>query len=333
MSKRLTLRTVAAVSVLALLICASLYADRALAATPKRPGGITVSPAFQDVTLNNQKTSETFQFKVTNNTSEPHEFSISVVDFGSLDESGGVMFIGESNKEIDYRYGLTSWADIERDRIVVEPKKTETVPITINNQESLAPGGHYGAVLLTPVGSGERPTKVKINQVLSSLLFVKKEGGEVYNFGLRSFEVSPSLFKQPSEVDMRFQNAGNVHTIPRGTVTVTDPRGRVVQRGIINVNSGIVLPESFRQLKVGLEPMAASWMPGKYKMSIAYRFDGQEATELKELEYTYVSAWYIIAAALISVFSGLLIGNRRFRRFVFNRLRIMAKNTKKFARR
>jgi hypothetical protein len=282
----------------------------------KRINGITISPAFQDVTLTQEKDAETFKFSVTNNTSEPHEFSLSVVDFGSLDESGGVLFVGETERKLNYHYGLSSWVTLERDRLVVEPKRTETVKVSVINKESLSPGGHYGAVMLSPVSSTERPTKVQINQVLSSLLFVRKQGGEIYNFGLKSYEAEGHIFKIPDEAQFRFQNAGNVHIVPRGTVTVTDPKGRLVKRGIINTGSAIILPESFRQVKDKLESVGVAWLPGTYTMTVAYRIDGQDAAKTLTSSYFYISFWYVIGVVLLFAVAIMMVVSKRFRRFI-----------------
>ncbi|MDB5182044.1 MAG: hypothetical protein JWP13_807 [Candidatus Saccharibacteria bacterium] len=311
--------------VVALLVGVSLALwipdNTAKAAAPKRINGITISPAFQDITLNPEKASETFDVAVTNNTSEPQEFSLSVVDFGSLDESGGVLFIGETERKLNYRYGLSGWATLERDRITVEPKTTQKVPVSVINKESLSPGGHYGAVLLSPVASGDRPIKVQINQVMSSLLFVKKQGGEIYNFGMRSFEFDRNIFKAPSTVDFRFQNAGNVHVIPRGTVTITDPRGRVVKRGIINMDSAIILPETFRHVLTQLTSVSPAWMPGKYHASIVYRFDGEDKTELREVSFMYINIWYLILAILLVATVAAAVLHKKTRSIIFAGLR------------
>lgn len=298
-------------------------------AAPKRIGGITISPAFQDVTIGANEASKTFDFSVTNHTGQPMEFSLSITDFGSLDESGGVLFMGKGQKTLDYRYGLTSWASLQKDRIVVEPNATETVPITITNKESLAPGGHYGAVLVTPVSTGQDKDKVDINQVMSSLLFVKKEGGEVYRLSLQDVDVQPHLFTSPSDLTLRFGNGGNVHVVQRGTVTITDPRGRVVKQGAINAGSAIVLPESYRQLTVPLTGVATAWMPGKYHMKVAYRFDGTDQLTTRELSFYYVNGWYVVVAAAILVLVVLTAVNRRARRLLVRVVKSSAKLAKK----
>jgi hypothetical protein len=236
---------------------------------------------------------------VTNNTGEPLEFALSTTDFGSLDESGGVLFIGKQEKSLNYRYGLTSWMTLGQDRIVVDPNETEKVPITIENKESLSPGGHYGAILATPTNTGSDPKKVAINQVLTTLLFVKKQGGEVYRLGLQDIKVQSHLFTAPSGISLRFQNSGNVHVIPRGLITVTDPGGRVIKQGVINDGSAIILPQTFRQLSAPLNTTADAWMPGRYHLKVAYRYDGQASLQYKEMSFYYFNGWYLIVFILI----------------------------------
>lgn len=322
MRKYLRLTIAGFVTVLMMATFALINSAQAAEPTPRRVGGITISPAFQEITVSNETPAATYTFSVTNNTSEPYELALSAVDFGTLDESGGVLFLGNAQKSIHYRYGLARWVSLERDRIVVEPKKTEKVPLTIINKESLGPGGHYGAILVTPTDTGERPTKVQINQVLSSLLFVKKQGGEIYNLGLRSYEVKTRLFTAPNAVDLRFQNGGNVHVVPRGVVTMTDPTGRLVKKGFINPGSAMVLPETFRRVSVSLDPVATAWMPGKYTVDIAYRYDGEADTQTRTVSFIYVNGWYLIAAFAMLIGLGFIFINKRTRRLA---LRVVKK--------
>lgn len=292
---------------------------------PKRaPGGVTVSPAFQQIVVSQVENEKTFEFAVKNNTSEPLEFALSAVDFGSLDESGGVLFMGQTSKDVDYKYGLAQYVTLQQDRVVVEPKATAKVPVTITNKESLSPGGHYGAILVTPTQTEDRPTKVAVNQIITSLLFVTKKGGERYDMALQSYQLKTHLFSPPTTVDMRFQNAGNVHVIPRGMITVTDPRGRVVQQGFINEGSAIVLPESFRKLSVSLKNLHTAWWPGIYHMKMSYHFDGEETDHVKSLAFTYVNGWYIVGGMVVMALAILAILLRPVRRFFTRIGRILA---------
>ncbi|HEX8182535.1 MAG TPA: hypothetical protein VF575_02945 [Candidatus Saccharimonadales bacterium] len=283
--------------------------NRPAVGTSKR-GGVTVSPAFQQISLTSDNTTRTFDFAVTNNSAQEYEFALSVVDFGSLDETGGVLFVGNAEKALSYRYALSPWVTLEKDRIVVAPYATEKIPITLNNKESLTPGGHYGAVLVTPTEvGGNSQQKVQIDQVASSLLFVKKLGGEVYNLNLSNSNIATRLLSLPGTLDLRFQNRGNVHVTPRGIATVTDPRGRIVQRATINPDSAIVMPETFRSISMPFDRLAAAWLPGRYKMTIAYRYDDQATFRTVESSFVYVNLGFalgvlaIVAAGLSIVLS------------------------------
>jgi hypothetical protein len=277
-------------------------------------GGVTISPAMQQVVLDPQKAEQTYDFTVANNTGYELEFALAVVDFGSLDETGGVLFAGNANKTFSYRYTLTPWVQLEKDRVVVAAHGKEKIPVTLLNKESLTPGGHYGAITVTPTDTGGSGKKVQIDQVATSLLFVKKAGGEIYQLSLNRFTVRPHIFALPDRVDLRFQNGGNVHVIPRGLATITDPRGRIVERGVINEDSGIALPETYRQITVRLLPLARAWLPGRYHLDIGYRYDETDTVRTVSTSFIYLNLLAIGAAVLLLAAFLLITLNRRLRR-------------------
>lgn len=320
----------AGLAVIAALLAISMEGSVS-AQTRKSKGGITISPALQEITLTPDKSELTFDFSVTNNTAEPVEFALSVADFGSLDESGGVLFVGDAEKSLNYKFGLASWVTLQKDRLVVDARKTEKVPITILNKQSLTPGGHYAAVLVTPSNdSAGGDKKVQITQVASSLLFVKKLGGEIYKLDLKSFDFGSNIFALTNSVELDFQNRGNVHVVPRGIVTVTDPIGKTVRRGIVNTQSAIVLPESVRQIRSPLEPEGRAWIPGTYKATAAYRFDGQDTLLTKETTFLYIPALYIWLLAVMFAGSVLLIVSSPARRQTKRYLQLLLLLPKKF---
>lgn len=306
-------------SALVLLLClmsTGLSSDR-VAAAGRQVGGVTVSPAFQQITLSDSKPTVNFDFKVTNNTSAPLEFALSTTDFGNLDESGGVLFIGQQDKSLNYKYGLSQFMTLGRDHIVVDPKSTASVPITVTDKLSMSPGGHYGAVLLQPVTDDDDSRKVQINQVISSLIFITKQDGAVYNMTLHDYSVATHVFSTPGSVDLRFQNAGNVHVIPRGVAILTDPRGNVVKKGFINAGSGLVMPETFRRMTIPLETMGVAWLPGIYHLAITYRYEGESKSHTMNVDFLYINGWYIITLMILLAGAIALLLSKRFRRLVF----------------
>ena len=242
--------------------------------------GLTVTPVFQEVTLATDEAEARFSITLTNQTDGPLVLRPSVVDFGSLDESGGVAFLGASDNLVR-KYSLASWMRPEKDIVSLEAGESEDLRVVIENRESLSPGGHDGAVLFT-IGNEEGDAKenvVAVNQLLSVLVFAKKEGGEIYRLNLLDRTWERSLLFGLSQTSLRFQNEGNVHIVPRGIVTLTDPLGRVVEKGIINTESGLVLPESQRTFVTKLSLVTPLLIPGRYTLITDYRYDGQEAFE------------------------------------------------------
>ncbi|NTW89453.1 MAG: hypothetical protein HGB37_00885 [Candidatus Moranbacteria bacterium] len=265
--------------------------------------GFTISPFYREIDIQKSQERVSFAIDVTNNSQQIAEFRVSVLDFGALDETGGVAFLGSSDS---LKYALASWVQLENDTLLIKAGETQTVRGYVENRDSLSPGGHYGAIYLKSEGPGvsaETRRNVAFDPSMASLLFVRKVGGEVYDMRLDGREYPQSLFTLPSSVTLRFQNIGNVHVIPRGTVKITDPLGRVVRSGVINEQSGIVLPEAFRKLSANLMRVETPFIPGRYTVTIGYRYDGKDSTDSNISDYIYIPPIFALAMAVIVVLS------------------------------
>ena len=276
--------------------------------------GITVSPAFQEVTLDQQDTEKGFSVSVANDTDATVTLRLSVLDFGGLDESGGVAFLGASN-DLEKKYALASWMRPEKDVLTLQPGETGSVRVTIENRDTLGPGGHYGALAFQTEndtalsGTG---SSIAVNQLFSTLIFVKKVGGEIYGLELKEQEYASNIVKFQDLLRLRFQNSGNVHLVPRGVAIVTDPLGRAVWKGIINQESALILPETFRVYPVRLSTLAASFIPGRYTMEIAYRYDGKDDFATVSLQFDFIPpAAIVLVLASVAAFGWYAIRGRR----------------------
>lgn len=249
-------------------------------------GGLSVSPVFQEVVFDAGDERAEFSVTLKNETEETMTLRPSVVDFGSLDESGGVAFLGQS-ENLDHRYALASWMQPEKDAIFLDPGETEELHMVIENREALSPGGHYGAVLFQIGGEGgsfEKENQVAVQQMASVLVFAKKQGGEVYHLELGGEIWPKSLFRAPSRLELHFQNSGNVHVVPRGLAVLEDPLGRKIAKGVINQESGFLLPETIRTYPVTLQSLLPAFIPGKYILTVQFRYDGTETFQSQTIE-------------------------------------------------
>lgn len=279
----------------------TLYSNpaRAQDASP----GFSINPFFQNISIQTGQERMPFSVKIKNTTSSSAVFRVTVLDFGTLDESGGVAFLGSSD---NLKYGLASWVSLPNDTLVLASGEEQIVNGTIENKESLSPGGHYGAVFFKiEDNSGnvadDKKDKIAFNPSLASLLFVRKTGGEIYSFNLNSFDFAKNIFSLPDQIKLRFRNTGNVHIIPRGTAEIIDPLGRQISKSIINGESGMILPETFRVFPAKFMSLAPVFIPGRYTMLIAYRYDGKEDFASERSSFFLIPPMFILSLILLVV--------------------------------
>ncbi len=280
-----------------------LLASPFFASADDSQNGISITPMFQEVILDQDSSSKTFSLQVSNTTGSLVTLRLSVLDFGSLDESGGVAFLG-AEQNFEKQFSIASWIRLDRDALVLGPGESQTVEVTFENRETLSPGGHYGAIFFKMENSGADTVdangkpNIAVSQSFSSLIFAKKLGGERYDLGVPDIVISKSFFFLPKSVSLRFQNKGNVHVVPRGTVTITDPRGNMVERSVINEESAIILPETFRTYVTRPSIFARSFLPGYYTVTVQYRYDGNEDFAAKSTRFFFIP-WQDVFLAIL----------------------------------
>ena len=262
---------------------------------------ITISPFLSEVKFSSSDATKDFDVNITNNSTNTKDFTLSVLDFGSLNESGGVVFAGSNVNKLINKYGLAHWLQLSTNDVSIEPGKTATITATIINNENLQPGGHYTAIVAALTNPDPtRMNEISINQKLSSLILATKVGGEKYDLKLQQIEAKGSLFHLPKSVTLHFNNPGNVHVIPRGTVRIVSPSGKVVSRGVINEDSSYILPETSRQLSVDLTSIGfRSLWPTLYHVEINYRYEGVDQFAHKSQRLYFVNVPGIIGLGFV----------------------------------
>ena len=283
-------------------------ATAAAASTPAGQG-LTISPAILQLTLGATEPQNSYDLTLTNHTSAVQNLNLSLIDFGTLDETGGLFLIGQPN-DFERKYGLAAWMSVSQPVVTIEPGATVVEKVTITNESSLTSGGHYGAVLIktdTDQPAGDQ-ARVDFKPIVTELLFLNKTGGDIFSLKLLNIQKPGGLTGLPSSVKLRFQATGNVHVVPRGLVTILDPAGREVSRGIINEDSDIVLPGAIRQVQVAMHAERTVVVPGRYTIVVNYRYDGQDGDTRVEQSFYFINgpllvSWLIILAlaAVLSV--------------------------------
>lgn len=266
------------------------------------PSGITVSPYLNNIAIDPNEPTTSFNVSVTNNTNYSQTLHFSIADFGSLDETGGVAFAGSSNSSFTKKYGLSSWLSLNSNDLTLMPEQTTTIATTIKNSTSLTPGGHYGAILISTKAVGKLgKNNVGLQQTVTSLILADKLGGDHYDLKLAGITQNGNLFHPPTKITLRFYNPGNVHVIPRGVVKLLQGNTTISQ-GVINEDSNYVLPGTYRQIFVDMHKVSTVptvRLVNTYKLEVSYRYDGYNQFATKTYIIRLISGWTIGLGVLI----------------------------------
>jgi len=291
---------------LSLVLPSMVYAQSPAKVVPTSRD-ITISPFLQTVTIAGSEATKTFPVELTNGTKTDKIFNLSVLDFGTLGETGGLVFAGANASSLVKKYGLASWLQLDMNTLTIAAGQKAKVTATITNANDLSPGGHYAAIVATVDASeASGSNTVNLKQKISSLVFATKTGGETHDLHLASMTSNASWHSLPTEVVLRFQNKGNVHVVPRGLVELKNPVGQVISKGVINEASSYVLPESTRALTVNLTAIKKSLSrPGAYHLVVNYRYDGYENYATRTATVKYVPL--VLVLLTIVILTGLII--------------------------
>lgn len=310
-----------AVLALAVLVIAGLPGmARAIGQSDSPLAGITVTPFLQNISIDPGKPATTFSLSISNDSDSSRDMSLSVLDFGTLNDSGGVAFSGSQVNSFAKRYGLAKWLSLSQSKLQLGPHQKKTVTATIKNSADLTPGGHYAAIMISAEATGiSGANGIGLNQTLSSLVLAVKTGGDHYDLRLSSVNANGSIFKMPSQVRLKFYDPGNVHVVPRGVVKLIGPGNKTISQGAINQESSFILPDTYRTMFVDLHSVksARSWLPiASYRLEVDYRYDGisqyaAKSITIKKLNWPADIVYVIV---LILIFYSLVQSLNRRRR-------------------
>jgi hypothetical protein len=294
--------------IVACLACLMPLADAgATSSMMSSSGNIAVSPAIEQINLKAGQTSTSFTTAITNNNKSPVGIEISMNDFTALNETGSVSFLG-TNYPGNSLHGLAAWMHAATPSISIAPGASQTIPISIPDTRGLAPGGHYGAVIFRVIpttGSGKG--QLSTNEEISTLVFLTTYSGRTQAISLQKPALNSIFTAMPSSLNLVFTSTGNTQTTPHGLVTVLDSKNKEIARGIINVDSGLVLPSTSRLYQVNLRYTKHTFRPGTYHIRISYQAGDIAAAQIYSKSFWYVSRSVIVAVMVIALVIILLV--------------------------
>jgi hypothetical protein len=292
------------------------------------PIGVTVSPVLQQLHLQPTETTANFTVQLTNNTKNPVTITISSADFVANGVTGGLTFLTKpSNDPNISSHEIAAGLSPSVNSIDLAPGAAQKVVVTLNNVNTIAPGGHYGAMLYQVINntaaSSQSGNRVSLQQALSTLVFATTDGRGTQGISLIRPSLRSVTFHFPESLNLLFQATGNTQITPRGTLGLSQQSGKVIGASIINENSGMVLPGSIRLYNTSLPTTGISWWPARYHVRVSYRYDGQSNFKTYDTSFLYINVWHVLLTIVgLTVILWGLIKLKRYYRHLYRLSRI-----------
>lgn len=262
--------------------------------------------------------------KVTNTNTREVTYYATVLDFEATGEEGVGTFVPRVQVGVPTgptSYSLASWIAMASSSVTVPAGESGEVPFTVAVPPDAEPGGHYAAILI-----GTQPSTMElsgptmqISSYVSSLVFVRIRGEAVESGRIREFRTEQYLHDTArADFLVRFENTGNTHLKPAGTITIYNMWGK--ERGELAVNQerhfGNVLPGSTRRFSFVWEGEGGLAEIGRYSAIVTLSFGDDDKRNISATTYFWVVPRGPVAIALGSIMALIILVAWFIRRYV-----------------
>jgi uncharacterized membrane protein len=188
--------------------------------------------------------------------------------------------------------------------IVIETGQRAEVVVTVNTPASAEPGGYYAGVLFnfSDGTQANQPSEVAIESTVAVPLLLTVKGNYTEAGGIVTFTTadnSNTYSQGPVSFLLRYQNTGDVHLKPVGSITITDMFGKTVKTIKVNEDQGAVLPGTIRKFDVGNWSNVGNAF-GQYKAQITLIADKVTSTATITM-WVFSTTWLFIIIGVVIV--------------------------------
>jgi hypothetical protein len=199
----------------AIVACACLVPHLAANAQAPQQSAyiVTVSPVRLDLSAD-PGSEVTATVTVLNSSTASITLQSSASDFVAQDDGGKPQFVPADSSE----WAMSRWVSAEPRSFTLGPSETASITVRVAVPTNAEPGGHYAAVFFesAPSPSGQTSVVAKVGT-----LMLLRVSGKIVESGRLALD-APWLI-EPGRVGFaaRFDNDGNAHVKPAGSIRVT----------------------------------------------------------------------------------------------------------------
>jgi hypothetical protein len=233
--------------------------------------------------------------EITNTSDQTLPVSVSINDFEPQGTNGRQLFLNSGAG--DPRFSLSSWINIKSSpKQELLPHEKTQISFSITPPLNAEEGGHYGAILFSSQPVGLEGTGTAVVQKLGAIVLVKL-GKAVEEGHISKFSAERGFYNYPPvNFTTRFDNTGNVHVKPRGSISIYNWFGKKIANVLVNENANNVLAQTQRDFSSTWKDTFAF---GRYRAEekLVYGDSGQVETSVT---YFWVIPWkWTLGAALL----------------------------------
>lgn len=258
----------------------------------------TISPKLLDITVEKREI-QTRDITLTNDSGFKRIYA--TVNEISLDENGEIKAFEYATNE-DRTDTVTSWLEISRGRISLEPGETKTIPLTIRVNPKAKPG-LYHAFIGFPVASNksEAQSKAMAGKAPGVMVRLAIDQERKEFLRLDGFSVERFVTNQNEEVvKYTLNNPGETEIIPRGEIIFYDSSGNEESSLEINPDQVEIAPGEQSQFTAMLPEALKA---GKHKAFMSLEYGNDQLASLNDTTFFYVMP----LSTMLMIFGGVMI--------------------------
>ena len=241
--------------------------------------------------------------KIINESNVSLTFQVNVQDYIVSDTNGTPQILPPNT--LNSKYSAAAWIGITPSVFTVKPGATQTLNYYIQVPLNTKPGGHYSAIVYTPViDKTEDQTGGSVNTQVGSLFYVTingpvKESASVSKFFANSFQEYG-----PVKILTQIRNFGGMHIAPKGTVTVSGLFFKKSQ----SLPQHNIFPETARDFE---NSFGNTFMLGRYKADFLGSYGVNNNLPLVATLYFWVFPWKIALIIVLIIVALVLLSQYR----------------------
>lgn len=293
----------------------------AVPASAQQSLSVTVTPPLIQLTIGPGETWRS-SLKIVNTNADTVTYYSQLMDMQASDESGHSSFtpIAQGGQDT-----LAHWIDIPQEPLVVGARTSAELPFTVRIPENAPPGGHYAAILVGTQPGEITGSGLRVSSYVSTLIFVRIKGDVMESGRIREFVTGEDLYQKPhADFLVRFENTGNTHLRPAGSVEIYNMWGKL--RGKVDIAQdstfGNVLPNSIRRFNFSWDGEDSIFDIGRYsaRVTLAYGDGGKQSASATT--YFWIVPVVPVAITLGSLLAFLVLITWLIRRYIRRALQL-----------